>query len=246
MDTITVWFSCGAASAIAARVTLDKYAGTHHVRVVNNPVAEEDVDNKRFLLDVEQWLGVDIEYAIHPDFPDCSAVSVWERERFMSGVYGAPCTKYLKRRARQHWENNNHTDYIVLGFTVDEVKRHESFILSERTSVLPVLIDAGLTKQDCFDMLVLAGIRPPRIYSLGYPNANCIGCVKATSPTYWNLVRRTYPDVFRARAEQSRDIGVRLVRVKGKRLYLDELKPRDIGAPLKSMTIECGLFCEDT
>ena len=54
---IVVWFSCGVASAVAAKLTIDQYEATHEIRVVNNPVAEEDNDNRRFLKDVEQWLG---------------------------------------------------------------------------------------------------------------------------------------------------------------------------------------------
>jgi hypothetical protein len=70
---ITVWFSCGAASAVAAKKTLELYGTENNVRVVNNPVKEEHPDNQRFLKDVEQWLGVEIEYAINTKFPDCSA-----------------------------------------------------------------------------------------------------------------------------------------------------------------------------
>ena len=44
-QTIAVWFSCGAASAVAAYLTLQKYGGTHNVRIINNPIAEEDADN---------------------------------------------------------------------------------------------------------------------------------------------------------------------------------------------------------
>ena len=85
----------------------------------------------------------------------------------------------------------------------------------------------------------------PNIYNLGYPNANCIGCVKATSPTYWNLVRDKHPLIFKDRAEQSREIGCRLTRVKGKRIFLDELKTTDKGRKLKNMDFECGIFCEE-
>ncbi len=111
--------------------------------------------------------------------------------------------------------------------------------------MLPVLIDAGLTKQDCYDRLILEGIAPPRVYAEGYPNANCIGCVKASSPTYWNHVRVTRPLIFAQRGEQSRRLGVRLVRYKGQRIFLDELPPDATGRPLKSMQIECGSFCEE-
>lgn len=35
---IAVWFSCGAASAVAAKLTIEKYGETHDIRVLNNPV----------------------------------------------------------------------------------------------------------------------------------------------------------------------------------------------------------------
>lgn len=245
VQTIAVWFSCGAASAVAAKKTLDLYRDTHTVRIINNPVIEEDEDNIRFLRDVEKWLGVKIEFAANKNYPKCSAVDVWDRRNFMSGPLGAPCTIELKKHARQQWEEENKPDWHVLGFTVDERTRYERFIQTERDNVLPVLIDANLTKQDCINILRTENIQIPRIYSLGYPNANCIGCVKATSPTYWNLVRRQHPEIFKARAEQSRRIGARLVRVNNQRIFLDELDPSAKGRPLKQLHIECGIFCEE-
>jgi hypothetical protein len=240
---IAVWFSCGAASAVAAKLTIEKYPD---VRVVNNPVVEEDEDNERFLSDVETWLGVKIERATNSKYPSCSARDVWQDRRFMSGPLGAPCTIELKKRARQEWERINNPDWHVLGFTVDERHRFDRFVLSERDNVLPVLIDAGLTKQDCLNIISAAGIKPPRIYRKGFPNANCIGCVKATSPTYWSLVRKEYPEIYADRAVQSRELGVRLVRYKNKRMFLDELPEGATGRPLKNMQIDCGIFCEET
>jgi len=158
---------------------------------------------------------------------------------------GAPCTIELKKVARQEWERHNHVDYHVLGFTYDERNRHERFVLTERSNVLPVLIEEQITKQDCYHILMQQGIDLPRVYRMGYPNANCIGCVKATSPTYWNHVRKMHPDVFEQRARQSREIGAKLVRVKGKRLFLDELDPSEKGRPMKGMDFECGIFCEE-
>ena len=228
-DTIAVWFSCGAASAVAAKKTIEKYGSFATVRVINNPVAEEHEDNRRFLKDVEKWLGVEIETAVNSKFPSGSAVEVWEKRKYMSGIAGAPCTLELKKVARQEWENANHHDWIVLGFTADERDRAERFQKTERKNLLPVLIGAGITKSDCFRILFAADIEKPAIYDMGYPNANCIGCVKATSPTYWNHVRMMHPAVFDERAEQSRRLGARLVRVKNQRLFLDELPADAVG-----------------
>lgn len=240
--TIAVWFSCGAASAVAAKLTVEKYGADNNIIIVNNPVLEEHEDNRRFLNDVSKWIGHDIIDARCKKFPNASIVEVFDKAKYVSGIAGAPCTKWLKKQARYEFEVANDIDYHVLGFTADEKHRHERFIKGERSNVLPILIDAGLTKGHCFDILIADGIKLPKIYKLGYPNANCIGCVKSNSPTYWNLVRRTFPEVFKARAEQSRRIGARLVKRKGERVFLDELKPTDRGGKIKSL--ECGIFCD--
>jgi hypothetical protein len=36
-----------------------------------------------------------------------------------------------------------------------------------------------------------------------------------------------------------------LVRVKGERIFLDELDPDAKGRPLKALTLDCGTFCEE-
>ena len=246
MSDIIVLFSCGAASAAAAKLTVERYGQTDNVRVVNNEVIEEGPDNRRFLRDVSAWIGRPIEQVVNPKYQDRSAEKVWDQRGAMSFPKGAPCTFHLKKEARQIWERNNHVDWLVLGFSADERARHDAFVLSERSDVLPVLIDAGMTKQDCADMVVAAGLRLPEAYAKGYPNANCPGCVKATSPTYWNLVRRVDPDVFDRRVEQSRRLGAKLVRYKGERIYLDQLPADAVGRPLKSLRMpECGVICEE-
>lgn len=244
METIAVWFSCGAASAIAAKKTIENYGNTHIVRIVNNPIVEEHEDNQRFLKDVEKWLDREIEFATSKKYSSQSCVEVWDKRQYMSGIAGAPCTQELKKRVRQQWEKENQPDHTVLGFTVDEKGRHDRFCLTER-EIIPILINDNISKKDCYKILTDAGIELPAIYKYGFPNANCIGCVKSQSPTYWNLVREKFPEVFQSRAEQSRRIGCKLVRVKGQRIYLDELDPQTKGGKLKNMDIECGIFCEE-
>lgn len=242
---IAVWFSCGACSAAAAKLTVERYGSDNRVRILNTPIAEEDDDNRRFLADVAEWIGVEIETVVASKYPASSAVEVWDRRGAMVFPHGAPCTVHLKKEARQEWERKNRVDWHVLGFAYDERDRHKRFILTERDNLLSVLIDAKLSRAQCAEMVVAAGVSLPRIYREGYPNANCVGCVKATSPTYWNLVRRTRPEVFAARAEQSRRLGVRLARYAGERVFLDELPVAAEGQPLKSLEFECGLFCEE-
>ena len=140
---IAVWFSCGAASAVAAKLALEKYGKEHEVIVLNNPVLEEDEDNRRFRDQVSEWLGVKIVLVINPKWPAASAAEVWDKRKFMSGPKGAPCTGELKIQARQIWEKHNVCDWHVLGFTVEEKNRFERFKLTERKNTVAPLVDNG-------------------------------------------------------------------------------------------------------
>lgn len=240
-DKIVVWFSCGAASAIAAKKTIERYGDRCEIVIVNNFIKEEDADNQRFLKDVEKWLGVKIETAVNSKYKACSVEEVWEDRQYMAGIHGAPCTLELKKKARYEWEIKNRPDWTVMGFTKEEKDRFDEFQLNERPASLYILADT--TKAECFEMVMGAGIKLPDMYLMDYPNANCPGCPKATSPTYWNHVRVKHPEVFKKRAETSRELGARLVRVKGKRIFLDELDPTAKGRSMKNMNFECGIFC---
>lgn len=239
---ITIWFSNGAASAIATKQILETYSKTHNITIVNNPVLEEHEDNLRFKKDIEEYFQHEIIEAKNKNYPNASIVEIFDKRNFMSSPKGAPCTLLLKKEARYQYELNNVIDFHVLGFTVEEWERQKKFNERERSNTIPQLITSLTTKADCFKTLRKSNIKLPVVYEMGLPNANCLGCVKATSPTYWNLTRELFLKVFEDRAEQSRRIGAKLVRVKGKRIFLDELKTTDKGAKMKSW--ECGIFCD--
>lgn len=241
--TIAVWFSCGAASAVAAKMVIEEYGRTHNILVVNNPVKEEHEDNKRFLKTVEEYIQHPIIEARNSKFLSASIVDVFDKRKYISGNKGAPCTLELKKEARYQFELSHEIDFHVLGYTIDEWQRQYNFNKRERSNALPVLISNLITKEDCFKKLQKNSIKLPEIYKMGFPNANCIGCVKSSSPTYWNLVRSLFPDVFNQRAEQSRRIGCRLVVLKRKRIFLDELPVNAVGGKIKSW--DCGVFCDN-
>ena len=119
---IAVWFSCGAASAVAAKVTLDTYGKDNDVYILNNPILEEGEDNQRFLRDVQDWLDHPIEHVKSARYPKGSVKEVWDVKKYMSGVSGAPCTQELKKKPRQAWEAIHKPDWTVLGFTVCRYK----------------------------------------------------------------------------------------------------------------------------
>ncbi len=236
---VVAWFSCGAASALAAKLAVEKYGDACDV-VYCDTLASEHPDNARFLADVERWIGRTVTVIKSAKYRDVD--DVFERRRFMSGPSGAVCTVEMKKAPRLAYQRE--TDTHVFGFTADEAARAHDFEERNPTMHLEnVLVDAGITKDGCLRRLMLAGIPLPAMYGLGFDHNNCIGCVKATSPGYWNRVREHFPEVFERRARQSRIIGAKLVRIRNVRHYLDELPPEET-AP--DDTIECGPGCQTT
>lgn len=161
----------------------------------------------------------------------------------MSGVRGARCTTELKKIPRLQFAQPDDTH--VFGFTANEGRRIIKF--ERRNPELKLrwpLYDHDITKVDCYSTLTAAGLRLPAMYLLGYNNNNCPGCVKASSPWYWDKIRADFPDVFKRRCEQSRRLGVRLVEIKHHvRIFLDELPPGPFKAPRKPENLSCGPEC---
>ena len=51
-----VWFSCGAASAVTAKLAVEKYPHTAEILYCDT-LAYEHYDNARFMSDVSRWSG---------------------------------------------------------------------------------------------------------------------------------------------------------------------------------------------
>jgi hypothetical protein len=138
---IICWFSCGAASAVAAKLTIENMENYPIQVICCDTRVNEHPDNYRFAEEVERWIGQPIIFMRNEDYETVD--DVFNRHRYMSGIAGA----------------------------------------------------------------------------------NCLGCVKAGSPWYWDKTRQLFPEVFARRCEQSRRLGVRLVKLYGRRIFLDELPP---------------------
>ena len=202
-------------------------------------MSAEHPDNLRFFNDVQAWIGKPITVIKSDKY--ASVDEVFERVKYMSGIAGARCTVEMKKLPREAFQRADDTH--VFGYTSDEQKRADQFEDNNPALFVQwILIEEKISKQDCLSMLYKAGIALPAMYSLGFEHNNCLGCVKATSPSYWNRVRKLFPAVFAKRAEQSRLIGCRLVRVNDERIFLDELAEDAQGDLFES--IECGPVCQ--
>jgi len=240
VSRVVVWLSCGAASAVAAKLACNEYGDRCEV-VYCDTMATEHHDNQRFFEDVENWIGksiTKIHSKLYEDVDD-----VFETTRYMAGIQGARCTLEMKKIPRFDYQLPD--DIHIFGFTADETRRIDSF--EKRNPELHtdhILLRNGLTKEDCFLYLRKAGIALPMMYELGYLNNNCLGCVKATSARYWNMIRRDFPEIFEKRAKLSRELGVKLTRFhRTTRVYLDEL-PEDYMPAEPLENISCGPDCQ--
>ena len=233
------WFSAGVSSFVATyllREELDHILYCH--------IDEQHEDSIRFLRECEKALGKKIEIL---QSPYKSVENVINTFQFVNSRYGAKCTDVLKRRVRKEWEHGKKNLTYVWGYDLEEKHRADRIeeIESEYKHRFP-LIERGLKKSDCHGILRDLGIARPKMYRLGYPNNNCVGCVKG-GMGYWNKIRKDFPETFKKRAMQEREIGktclTEVINGETKQLYLDELDPNR-GRMNKEIMEECGFLCQ--
>jgi hypothetical protein len=247
MSRIVCQFSCGAPSAVAAKLTI-----AHHpdAVLVNAEIENEDQDNRRFLTDCEKWLGRSVTVLRDTKY-GANINTVFRTVGYLKGRGGAACSSRIKRGLLRMFEQPG--DVLVLGYTCEEQWRVDKWIDAwPDRPILTPLIDRGLTKEDCKAMVLRAGIEMPKQYQRGYANANCKVCIKG-GMAYMRAAREDHPEEFEEvcksedlahalHGDQARLFRHRSGPLKGQRFALRELPAgradRSEGPP------ECGLFCE--
>lgn len=242
---IVIWFSAGVTSAIAAKLAWEQWRDSGvPVLLVNTDTGSEDEDNYRFMADVSAWLGLPVTVIRSEKF--ANTFEVYDHTGFMKNQWGAKCTTELKKKPRQKFQQSG--DLQIFGFDINERGRAHRFVENnpEVWANFP-LIDVGLDKATCRQMLVGAGVQEPRTYGEGFQNANCLnfGCVKG-GIGYWNHIRKVRPHVFKRMAKKERELGYALLKqmVDGAYtpVFLDELSPT-AGNYNTEPSFQCGLFC---
>lgn len=243
MSRIVCQFSCGAASAVATKLTLAQHPDA---LVLNAEIENEHPDNRRFLKDCEKWFGKTVT-TLRDEQYGADVIEVFRRTRWIKGQKGASCTLRLKRGLLRTFEEPG--DILVLGYTADEQWRYDDWLENwPGRPVMVPLIERGLTKEDCKAMVHRAGIEIPAMYRMGYENANCIACVKG-GLGYFRAIREDFPAQFERLAQVEEEIGEgayilrhRSGPLKGQRFPLRELPP---GPAIRNEALPaCGLFCE--
>jgi len=236
-----LWFSAGATSAVACKIAINRY-GLDNVKIFYFEINTSHSDNKRFIKDCEKWYGKEIEHISSTRYKN--QFEVIEKTKYVNGASGARCTGELKRSLREKIQADLEYSNQIFGFefTKKEIKRAKR--LPKDTKAIFPLIEERLDKKNCLAILKNAGIEIPKMYKLGYPNNNCIGCVKG-GMGYWNKIRVDFPETFNKMALLERKIGRSCIKDRKGRIFLDELKP-DMGKDLEIIVPECGFFCGDT
>ena len=234
-STITVsWFSAGVSSAVATWLEIGRVQ-----RIIYTHIDDQHEDTLRFVRDCERWWNRSVEI-IQAQLKTVEEACLYRQ--FVNGPGGASCTRMLKRELRKQWENKtqffNRFRY-VWGFDMNETNRADDIrdAMREHEHVFP-LIERKISKREAHAIIAAHGIKRPEMYDLGYPNNNCVGCVKGGAG-YWNKIRVDFPKVFAKRAAMERAIGGTCLNG----TYLDELDPaagRDVGPVVP----ECGVACE--
>lgn len=240
---ILVWFSCGAASAVAAKLSVEKHGDNCEV-IYCDTLAYEHPDNVRFMRDVEKWIRKEIKIIRSEKYKDIYEVF---DKGFLVCAGRAMCTIEMKKKPRIKYQRPDDTH--VFGFTFDEKKRIDRFYdVNPELFVEFPLFENKITKANCYKIIQQAGIDIPAMYKLGYNNNNCIGCVKG-GQGYWNKIRVDFPEIFEKMAKQERKLNIAINKTyagdgKRKRLFLDEMPP-DAGRDLPMPEIDCGVLCQE-
>lgn len=229
------WISAGISSFMAG------YLAGNVDEWIYIDIEDQHKDSLRFIRDCEKAIGKEIKILRSKEYR-----TVEEAVRAFGGfrnVYNgfSPCTNYLKRRVRKRWEEEHQSEELIYvwGFDGTEKRRAERTIEAnpQAEHEFP-LIDKGLSKAEVHGLFEHTfDFRRPEMYELGYPNNNCIGCVKGGAG-YWNRIRKDFPEVFESRSQLERLVGHSIL----KDCYLDEL-PEDKGNMNTEIFPECGIMC---
>ena len=170
------WISAGVSSFMAGWLAgdVDKW--------IYIDIDDQHEDSMRFIKDIEKAIGKEVEILRSEQYR-----TVEECVLAFGGFKNpwnnfAPCTNWLKKRVRKAWEAA-HEDYdltYVWGFDLKEKNRAERTVeANPQASHEFPLIEKNLSKEEVHGLFERTfDFKRPLMYDMGYPNNNCIGCVK--------------------------------------------------------------------
>jgi 3'-phosphoadenosine 5'-phosphosulfate sulfotransferase (PAPS reductase)/FAD synthetase len=188
-------FSSGITSWAASK----RYAqqnGTEGMVLLFADTLIEDEDNYRFLHEAAENIGAPLVVIKDGRTP----WEVMRKARIIGNSRIDPCSKVLKRQLLDKWvkENAAFDTNRIFGIGWDEIHRIERLKsrLQFGIPIAPLCEAPYLTKVDCINWAEKEGIKAPRMYSMGFPHANCGGfCIKAGQASF-ALLLKNFPERY--------------------------------------------------
>lgn len=250
-----VFFSSGIASWVAARRVVEKY-GCKQVTLVFADTLIEDEDNYRFLNEAAKDVGADLVVLRDGRTP----WDVFRDDRFLGNTRLATCSKRLKQEICKRYVASL-AGPVTLHLGIDWQEAHRMSAIQEGYAPhnvdFPLCWDPWLTRPDFFALAQQRGIKPPRLYELGFSHANCGGfCVKAGHTAFSQLLK-VFPERYAEHEKKERelrsylgkDVSILRNRKGGevKPLTLNEFReakdPKELGLDFDDWST-CGCFVE--
>jgi len=189
-------FSGGACSFWAAHRVIQKH-GPEDVVLLFADTLMEDWDLYRFLEDASAKLGVGVTRLSKGE----SVWELFERKGMLANSRFPVCSVELKREVLDAWREKNcdPSDTIVY-VGIDWTETHR--VAPTRAALPKWRVEFPMMDEPIWDKcrmlaeLRAIGIKPPRLYDLGFPHNNCGGfCVKAGQAHFAHLLR-TMPERY--------------------------------------------------
>ena len=191
-----VMFSGGIGSWAAATRVAEAH-GTSNLTLLFTDTLIEDPDLYRFLDEAAADVGGQLVKIADGRTP----WQVFRDVKFLGNTRVDPCSRVLKRDLADAWISEHYQpEDVTIHVGIDWTEAHRFERMAPRKLPYryeaPLLNEPLLTKRDWLQRLRSRGIRPPRLYRLGFPHNNCGGgCVKAGQGQFALLLRHL-PEVY--------------------------------------------------
>jgi hypothetical protein len=201
-------FSGGAGSWATAMKVKEQY-GTDDLYLVFADTLIEDEDLYRFINDAEKQIGAKLIWL--KDGRD--VWQVFKDDKFIGNNRVANCSRYLKQRPSRKWlEANASPDDCIVYVGIDWSETHRLPAIVNNylpyTAKAPLCEKPYMDKEQILKWMEQEGIKPPRLYSMGFAHNNCGGfCVRSGHAQFKRLLE-LFPDRYaahEAKEEELRD-----------------------------------------
>ena len=191
-----VSISGGSASAVAADRVISRY-GKEAVTLWFADTLWEDEDLYRFLEDLESRWEMKIERYTDGRTP----LQVAEQKKIIPNSLAAPCSHELKQKPfKRYLKKLSGPVTVHLGLSWDEehrmAKPKEIYEEIDGVSVDFPLMWKPIPYMSYTTTITEWGIKPPRLYEMGFPHNNCGGRCVRQGEKEWLRLKSFMPDRF--------------------------------------------------